>query len=223
MRSADTAASSCTAPQISARRISRSAKHSRAHSRAVQILEVSRCKSARPFPAEQQRRCSTSRAVYLSPRYLTAPHRTAARDTAAPFPNARALRRAANTMAAMLGSDLKSRMAREVRQLAQTPPEGVKYVETDADALTEVHADLTGPEGTPYAGAVFRLKLVIGSEFPSAPPRGFFLTKIFHPNVATNGDICVNTLKRDWKPETTLSHILQVIRCLLIVPFPRIV
>ena len=48
-------------------------------------------------------------------------------------------------MAAMLGSDLKSRMAREVRQLAQTPPEGVKYVETDADALTEVHADLTGP------------------------------------------------------------------------------
>ena len=56
----------------------------------------------------------------------------------------------------MLGSDLKSRMAREVRQLAQTPPEGVKYVETDADALTEVHADLTGPEGTPYAGAVFR-------------------------------------------------------------------
>jgi len=124
-------------------------------------------------------------------------------------------------MAAMLGSDLKSRMAREVRQLAQTPPEGVKYVETDADALTEVHADLTGPEGTPYAGAVFRLKLVIGSEFPSAPPRGFFLTKIFHPNVATNGDICVNTLKRDWKPETTLSHILQVIRCLLIVPFPE--
>ena len=124
-------------------------------------------------------------------------------------------------MAAMLGSDLKSRMAREVRQLAQTPPEGVKYVETDADALTEVHADLTGPEGTPYSGAVFRLKLVIGSEFPSAPPRGFFLTKIFHPNVATNGDICVNTLKRDWKPETTLSHILQVIRCLLIVPFPE--
>ena len=68
-------------------------------------------------------------------------------------------------MAAMLGSDLKSRMAREVRQLAQTPPEGVKYVETDADALTEVHADLTGPEGTPH-GAAFRLKLVIG-EFPS--------------------------------------------------------
>lgn len=124
-------------------------------------------------------------------------------------------------MSALLGSDLRSRMAREVRALAQTPPEGVTYVATEADALTEVHADIAGPEGTPYSGARFRLKLVIGSEFPSAPPRGFFLTKIFHPNVAANGDICVNTLKRDWKPETTLAHILQVIRCLLIVPFPE--
>ena len=32
-------------------------------------------------------------------------------------------------------------------------------------------------------------------------PAGFFLTKIFHPNVAKNGAICVNTLKKDWKPE----------------------
>ena len=50
---------------------------------------------------------------------------------------------------------------------------------------------------------------------------GYFLTKIFHPNVAPSGDICVNTLKRDWKADTTLSHVLQVIRCLLIVPFPE--
>ena len=51
--------------------------------------------------------------------------------------------------------------------------------------------------------------------------RGYFLTKIYHPNVAPNGDICVNTLKKDWAPDTTLKHILQVIRCLLIVPFPE--
>lgn len=28
-------------------------------------------------------------------------------------------------------------------------------------------------------------------------------------------------MKKDWKPENTLSHVLQVIRCLLIVPFPE--
>ena len=41
---------------------------------------------------------------------------------------------------------------------------------------------------------------------------GFFLTKIFHPNVASNGAICVNTLKRDWKPEHGIRHILLVRR-----------
>jgi len=112
-------------------------------------------------------------------------------------------------------------MAKEVRALATSPPEGIKYVETDADQLTEIHAEISGPTGTPYEGGSFRLKLVLGSDFPSAPPRGFFLTKIFHPNIAANGDICVNTLKRDWTSETSLSHVLAVIRCLLIVPFPE--
>ena len=64
--------------------------------------------------------------------------------------------------------------------------------------------------GTPYAGGSFRMKLVLGKSFPSEPPKAFFLTKIFHPNVATNGEICVNTLKKDWKPELGIKHILLV-------------
>lgn len=54
-------------------------------------------------------------------------------------------------------------------------------------------------------------------------PKGYFLTKIFHPNVApSTGEICVNTLKRDWQPaKWSLKHIFEVIRCLLIVPFPE--
>ena len=54
------------------------------------------------------------------------------------------------------------------------------------------------------------MKLVLGQDFPASPPRGFFLTKIYHPNVAPNGDICVNTLKRDWSAKVTISHVLQV-------------
>ena len=65
------------------------------------------------------------------------------------------------------------------------------------------------------------MKLVLSEEYPNVPPRGFFLTKIYHPNVADNGDICVNTLKRDWSAELTLKHVFQVIKCLMIVPFPE--
>jgi ubiquitin-conjugating enzyme E2 S len=112
-----------------------------------------------------------------------------------------------------------SKVVKELRKLSRSPPDGIKYIPTEK--IGEVHAEIEGPSETPYEGGVFRIKLVLGSDFPTAPPRGYFLTKIFHPNIANNGDICVNTLKRDWKPDLGLSHVLQVIRCLLIVPFPE--
>ena len=43
---------------------------------------------------------------------------------------------------------------------------------------------------------------------------GYFLTKIFHPNVSPKGEICVNVLKRDWKPDVGLKHVLQVLSSL---------
>mmetsp|Transcript_28809 Transcript_28809/g.44001 ORF Transcript_28809/g.44001 Transcript_28809/m.44001 type:complete len:240 (+) Transcript_28809:117-836(+) len=117
-----------------------------------------------------------------------------------------------------------TRVAREIRDLHKNPPEGIKLV-VDGDgggSLGEIVAEIEGPTGTPYENKCFQLKLIISADFPSSPPRGFFLTKIYHPNVdMSNGAICVNTLKKDWTPETTFSHVLSVIRCLLIVPFPE--
>mmetsp|Transcript_26607 Transcript_26607/g.62507 ORF Transcript_26607/g.62507 Transcript_26607/m.62507 type:complete len:268 (+) Transcript_26607:181-984(+) len=119
-----------------------------------------------------------------------------------------------------------ARVSKEVRDLVRSPPGGVNLVvdpETGMpSSLGEVVAEVEGPEGTPYEKHFFRLKLILGVEFPASPPRGFFLTKIYHPNVdMTTGAICVNTLKKDWTPETTFSHVLSVIRCLLINPFPE--
>ena len=49
---------------------------------------------------------------------------------------------------------------------------------------------------------------------------GRFITKIFHPNVSNAGEICVNTLKKDWKSSYGIGHILVTIKCLLIYPNP---
>jgi len=69
---------------------------------------------------------------------------------------------------------------------------------------------------------VFRVRLRLGSDFPQAPPKGYFLTKIFHPNVAeSTGEICVNTLKKDWKESFGIKQILLTVKCLLIVPNPE--
>lgn len=51
--------------------------------------------------------------------------------------------------------------------------------------------------------------------------KGHFVTKIFHPNVSpSNGEICVNALKKDWQSKYGIGHILTVIKCLLINPNP---
>ena len=82
--------------------------------------------------------------------------------------------------------------------------------------------ELEGPADTPYADKFFLLRIAAGQDFPSVPPAVHFLTKVYHPNVdPVSGAVCVNTLKKDWKSTHTLSHVLSVIRCLLIVPFPE--
>jgi ubiquitin-conjugating enzyme E2 S len=81
---------------------------------------------------------------------------------------------------------------------------------------------MEGPADTPYVGKFFLLRFTFGPDFPTTPPNARFLTKVYHPNVdPTTGAICVNTLKRDWKPEHTMKHCLAVIRCLLLEPFPE--
>lgn len=111
-------------------------------------------------------------------------------------------------------------ISRELCDLTQNPLEGIRVVFNEDD-ITNVQADIDGPHGTPYYGGSFRIRLVLGKNFPISPPKGFFVTKIFHPNVGRNGEICVNTLKKDWNQDLGIKHILLTIKCLLIVPNPE--
>ncbi|KAG8736880.1 hypothetical protein FRC10_008793 [Ceratobasidium sp. 414] len=128
------------------------------------------------------------------------------------------------------------KIVKEISQLRSEPPEGIRVV-TNEENLLDVTGIIAGPgmsphgshpadhvdcsiiaEGTPYAGGYFHVRFAFGDDFPAAPPRATMLTKIFHPNVSRSGEICVNTLKKDWKPTYGLGHILVTIKCLLIYP-----
>lgn len=111
-------------------------------------------------------------------------------------------------------------LGKEMQNLKMEPLEGISVILDDQD-ITQVEAIIDGPADTPYFGGKFRVKLTIGKDFPTGPPKGFFVTKIFHPNVSSKGEICVNTLKKDWKSELGLRHVLLTIKCLLIVPNPE--
>ncbi|KAL0648667.1 hypothetical protein Bca4012_046958 [Brassica carinata] len=90
----------------------------------------------------------------------------------------------------------------------------VKEVVVNDDDFSQICADIEGPVGTPYDNGLFRMKLALSHDYPHSPPKGYFMTKIFHPNVASNGEICVNTLKKDWNPSLGLRHVLSVVSTL---------
>jgi len=109
---------------------------------------------------------------------------------------------------------------KEIKELTQNTLEGIK-LSPNEDDITDISATIDGPADTPYEGGLFKIKLKLGADFPRAPPKAFFLTKIFHPNVSKKGEICVNTLKKDWKEDLGIKHILLTIKCLMIVPNPE--
>uniref|UniRef100_A0A336M6H1 Ubiquitin-conjugating enzyme E2 S n=1 Tax=Culicoides sonorensis TaxID=179676 RepID=A0A336M6H1_CULSO len=119
-----------------------------------------------------------------------------------------------------LSPQIIRQVVKELQGLQTNALEGIKVLINEAD-VTDIQAIIDGPAGTPYANGAFRVKLTLPKDFPSHPPKAFFLTKIFHPNVAANGEICVNTLKKDWKSDLGIQHILLTIKCLLIVPNPE--
>ena len=121
----------------------------------------------------------------------------------------------------VLPSQILNALYKQERFLKNNPLPGITFHFNEGD-ITDIQADIEGPVATPYEGGIFRVIIKIPLNFPQVAPKGIFMTKIYHPNISEQGEICVNTLKRDWDPKNwSLSNLFQVIKCLLIIPFPQ--
>ncbi|XP_033744449.1 ubiquitin-conjugating enzyme E2 4-like [Pecten maximus] len=107
------------------------------------------------------------------------------------------------------------RLNKELTTLKDDPPKNCS-VELVGENLFEWQVKLTGPEDTPYAGGVFVLHLNFPTDYPFKSPKVKFHTKIYHPNINSNGDICVNTLDRKWSPKDTIDKVLSDVLSLFI-------
>uniref|UniRef100_A0A671TA82 Ubiquitin-conjugating enzyme E2 D4 n=1 Tax=Sinocyclocheilus anshuiensis TaxID=1608454 RepID=A0A671TA82_9TELE len=76
------------------------------------------------------------------------------------------------------------------------------------------------PLRSPYQGGVFFLTIHFPTDYPFKPPKVAFTTKIYHPNINSNGSICLDILRSQWSPALTVSKVLLSICSLLCDPNP---
>lgn len=85
-------------------------------------------------------------------------------------------------------------LALEFKNLQDNPVEGFTVKLVNEDNLFEWQVAIFGPPTTLYQGAYFKASMKFPPDYPYSPPTLKFLTKVFHPNVYENGDLCISIL-----------------------------
>lgn len=85
-------------------------------------------------------------------------------------------------------------LCKELAKLRKEPVEGFRIVNVDDHDVYEWTVAVFGPPGTPYEGGCFKALIKFGCEYPFQPPTFRFLSKIWHPNIYENGEVCISIL-----------------------------
>ena len=107
------------------------------------------------------------------------------------------------------------RIQKELIDLGKDPPANCSAGPIDEKDQYHWQATIMGPDDSPYAGGVFFLNIHFPTDYPFKPPKCNFTTRIYHPNINSNGSICLDILKDQWSPALTISKVLLSISSLL--------
>eukprot|EP01091_Cochliopodium_minus_P020788 TRINITY_DN919_c0_g1_i1.p1 TRINITY_DN919_c0_g1~~TRINITY_DN919_c0_g1_i1.p1 ORF type:complete len:164 (-),score=25.93 TRINITY_DN919_c0_g1_i1:147-599(-) len=111
------------------------------------------------------------------------------------------------------------RIVKEINDMKKDPHEDC-CAGPLGDDLYHWTGTILGPEDTSYEGGLFFLDIIVPKDYPFKPPRFKFITKIYHPNINSQGSISLDVLKDNFSPALTIIKLLMSIRCLLSDPNP---
>ncbi|XP_063969629.1 ubiquitin-conjugating enzyme E2-17 kDa-like [Lytechinus pictus] len=111
------------------------------------------------------------------------------------------------------------RITKEFKDFDKEPPSNCSAGPV-GDDMYHWQATIMGPPDSPYSGGVFFLSIHFPTDYPFKPPKVAFTTKIYHPNINSNGSICLDILRSQWSPALTIAKVLLSICSLLTDPNP---
>ena len=79
--------------------------------------------------------------------------------------------------------------------------------------------DLT-KEDCLWKGGKYEFKVTVPFGYPHDPPVCHCETPIYHPNIDTDGNVCLNILRADWKPVLGVNPVILGLIFLFIEPNP---
>ena len=112
------------------------------------------------------------------------------------------------------------RIQKEYANIQKEPVENITASPIDEKNWLAWRGTLKGPPDSPYEGGIFFLLITFPNDYPFKPPKVRFETKVYHPNIASNGSICLDILDKQWSPAMTVGKVLLSIGLLLTHPEP---
>jgi len=80
---------------------------------------------------------------------------------------------------------------------------------------------LIEPNSGLWKGARYNFKFAVPQNYPHKAPKVTLVEKIYHPNIDYDGNICLNVLKKDWRPILSLEQVLHGLNFLFLEPNPK--
>jgi ubiquitin-protein ligase len=115
---------------------------------------------------------------------------------------------------------LARRLLRELKKIKDENRSDY-IVQVSQNNLQTWHVTLFGATDTDWADAVFHLEFAFSAQYPAGPPDVRFVGTIpFHPNVYSNGKICLDLLQHNWSAAFGVDSIITSIQTLLVSPNP---
>ncbi|KAG0578357.1 hypothetical protein KC19_4G016600 [Ceratodon purpureus] len=76
------------------------------------------------------------------------------------------------------------------------------------------------PDEGYYQGGTFIFSFSISQVYPHEAPKVKCKTKVYHPNIDLEGNVCLNILREDWKPVLSINSIIYGLQYLFLDPNP---